>query len=257
MLRAAVLRRPRAVAGRARRRVSDAPPKEGGKEKEAAGWPWYLKLAGYGGAVGGTGLVGVLLLQNEINLRHSADAIAPQVVDLVRGQWPFPDEDPERRAYVKAIENELASGSRVVFSASTGRRAVLPPTTLMSDARAAVGCGHDLAVDFEDVRDDDVGGALGAAEEEAAPAPAMLPLERLAARRGPSVWAPPPRDPSEHDADAERKARIGGLKERRARIGEELAGGMRSVDDVTAEVAAIEKSLRELEGKGGGFWRRR
>ena len=240
-----------------RRGLADAPKADAPKaDAEPIAWPWYLKVLGAGAAVGGATTTVVLLLTHERGIRASADAVAPALVDVVRSQFPFKDEDPERRAYVKRLAAELAAAPR--RARAGGRDAVVDPTATGAEARAALGGGRDdldLAFDDVDAAADDASVDAAAADDAAAP----LALERAVARRGASVWASQiVPAPSAADVDAGNRALVEQLEAKKVEIGAELASGRRQVDDVQAEVEAIDARLRELRGGGGRarWWRR-
>ena len=129
----------RAVMAAANYTVEKAPEK---------GWPWYLKAIGASAACAGTGAYIALLMHHELGFRRFCESISPALVDLVRQRYPFADEDPERRAYLKKLEAELATPRTVAFE---GRRVEVDGEASASECRDALGIACDLDIDIEDV----------------------------------------------------------------------------------------------------------
>ena len=206
------------------------------KARPEKGWPWYLKALGASAACAGTGAYIALLMHHELGFRRFCESISPSLVDLVRQRYPFADEDPERRAYVKQLEAELAIPRTVSFN---GRRVEVDGEASASECREALGIACDLDIDVEDVEGvDEVMVA-----EEAVRRPSQL--EIAVARCGASVWAPlPPQIPTEGPT-----AQIEELEARKRKIGDDLASGVLRVDAAQPEVDAIESRLRELRKK--------
>ena len=227
-----LLRRAALAARRAPRRLSTAPAAEKAPEK---GWPWYLKAIGAYAACAGTGAYIALLMHHELGFRRFCEGVSPALVDLVRQRYPFADEDPERRSYVKKLEVELATPRTISFE---GRRVEVAAGASASECREALGIACDLDIDVEDVEGvDEVMVA-----EEAVRRPS--PLEIAVARCG-AVWAPlPPSIPTEGPT-----AQIEELVARKRKIGDDLASGLLRVDAAQPEVDAIETRLRELRKK--------
>ena len=198
------------------------------------GWPWYLK-ASAPAACAGTGAYVALLMHHELGFRRFCESISPSLVDLVRQRYPFADEDPERRAYLKKLTEELATPRTVSFN---GRRVEVDGEASASECREALGIACDLDIDIEDVEGVDEPIAL---EEARQPSQ----LEIAVARCGASVWAPlPPQIPTEGPT-----AQIEELEARKRKIGDDLAAGVLRVDAAQPEIDAIETRLRELRKK--------
>ena len=129
------------------RRLSTAPPAAAPKAPEK-GWPWYLKAIGASAACAGTGAYVALLMHHELGFRRFCEGVSPSLVDLVRQRYPFADEDPERRAYVQKLTEELATPRTVSFN---GRRVEVAAGASASECREALGIACDLDIDIEDV----------------------------------------------------------------------------------------------------------
>ena len=218
------------------RRLSTAPPAATPEKAPEKGWPWYLKAIGASAAAAGTGAYVALLMHHELGFRRFCESISPSLVDLVRQRYPFADEDPERRAYVKQLEAELATPRTVSFN---GNRVEVAGGASASECREALGIACDLDIDIEDVEGVD---EVMVAEDEARQ-PSQL--EIAVARCGASVWAPlPPQIPTEGPT-----AQIEELEARKRKIGDDLAAGVLRVDAAQPEIDAIETRLRELRKK--------
>ena len=167
-----------------RRRLSTAPPAATPEKATTPekGWPWYLKAIGASAACAGTGAYVALLMHHEIGFRRFCEGISPSLVDLVRERYPFADEDPERRAYVQKLTEELATPRTISFD---GRRVEVAAGASASECREALGIACDLDIDIEDVD-----GVDEIVAEEEARRPSQL--EIAVARCGASVWAPLP-----------------------------------------------------------------
>ena len=221
----------RRAALAARRSLSTAAP----EKTPEKGWPWYLKAIGASAACAGTGAYIALLMHHEVGFRRFCESLSPALVDLVRQRYPFADEDPERRAYVQKLTEELATPRMISFD---GRRVEVAAGASASDCREALGIACDLDVDIEDVE-----GVDEIVAEEEARRPSQL--EIAVARCGASVWAPlPPQVPTEGPT-----AQIEELEARKRKIGDDLASGVLRVDAAQPEVDAIETRLRELRKK--------
>ena len=206
------------------------------KARPEKGWPWYLKAIGATAACAGTGAYVALLMHHELGFRRFCESISPSLVDLVRQRYPFADEDPERRAYLKKLEAELATPRTVAFE---GRRVEVAGGASASECREALGIACDLDIDIEDV--EGVDEVMVAEEELRRPSQ----LEIAVARCGASVWAPlPPQIPTEGPT-----AQIEELEARKRKIGDDLASGALRVDAAQQEIDAIESRLRELRKK--------
>ena len=200
------------------------------------GWPWYLKAIGASAACAGTGAYVALLMHHELGFRRFCESVSPSLVDLVRKRYPFADEDPERRAYVKKLTEELATPRMISFE---GRRVAVAAGASASECREALGIACDLDIDIEDV--DGVEEVMVAEDEVRRPSQ----LEVAVARCGASVWAPlPPQIPTEGPT-----AQIEELEARKRKIGDDLASGVLRVDAAQPEIDAIETRLRELRKK--------
>ena len=218
------------------RRLSAAPPSAAPEKAPEKGWPWYLKAIGASAACAGTGAYVALLMHHELGFRRFCESISPSLVDLVRQRYPFADEDPERRAYLKKLTEELATPRTVSFN---GRRVEVAAGASASECREALGIACDLDIDIEDVEGAD--DPIDVAEEARRP----TPLEIAVARCGASVWAPlPPQIPTEGPS-----TQIEELEARKRKIGDDLAAGVLRVDAAQPEVDAIEARLRELRKK--------
>ena len=225
LLRRAALRLPP-------RRLSSTAAPEKAPEK---GWPWYLKAIGASAACAGTGAYIALLMHHELGFRRFCESLSPALVDLVRQRYPFADEDPERRAYLKKLTEELATPRTVAFD---GRRVEVAAGASASECREALGIACDLDIDVEDVE-----GVDEIVAEEEARRPSQL--EIAVARCGASVWAPlPPQIPTEGST-----AQIEELEARKRKIGDDLSAGVLRVDAAQPEIDAIESRLRELRKK--------
>ena len=217
------------------RRLSAAPPSAAPEKAPEKGWPWYLKAIGASAACAGTGAYVALLMHHELGFRRFCESISPSLVDLVRQRYPFADEDPERRAYLKKLTEELATPRTVSFN---GRRVEVDGEASASECREALGIACDLDIDIEDVDGVD---EVMIAEEARRPSQ----LEIAVARCGASVWAPlPPSIPTEGPT-----AQIEELEARKRKIGDDLASGTLRVDAAQPEIDAIETRLRELRKK--------
>ena len=224
-----LLRQACRAARRSPRRLSTAPATP---EK---GWPWYLKAIGASAACAGTGAYVALLMHHEIGFRRFCESISPALVDLVRERYPFADEDPEQRAYVQKLTEELATPRTISFD---GRRVEVAAGASASECREALGIAYDLDIDIEDVE-----GVDEIVAEDEARRPSQL--EIAVARCGASVWAPlPPQIPTEGPT-----AQIEELEARKRKIGDDLASGVLRVDAAQPEIDAIESRLRELRKK--------
>ena len=87
-----------------------------------------------------------LLMHHELGFRRFCESVSPSLVDLVRQRYPFADEDPERRAYVKQLEAELATPRTVAFN---GRRVEVAGGASASECREALGIACDLDIDID------------------------------------------------------------------------------------------------------------
>ena len=225
-----LLRRAALAARRSPRLLSTAPATP---EK---GWPWYLKAIGASAACAGTGAYIALLMHHELGFRRFCESLSPSLVDLVRERYPFADEDPERRAYVQKLTEELATPRTISFE---GRRVEVGGEASASECREALGIACDLDIDIEDV--EGVEAPIVAEDEARRPSQ----LEVAVARCGASVWAPlPPQIPTEGPT-----AQIEELEARKRKIGDDLAAGVLRVDAAQPEIDAIESRLRELRKK--------
>ena len=130
------------------RRLSAAPPAATPEKAPEKGWPWYLKAIGASAACAGTGACVALLMHHELGFRRFCESVSPSLVDLVRQRYPFADEDPERRAYVKKLTEELATPRTVSFN---GNRVEVAGGASASECREALGIACDLDIDVEDV----------------------------------------------------------------------------------------------------------
>ena len=174
-------------------------------------------------------------MHHELGFRRFCEGVSPALVDLVRQRYPFADEDPEQRAYVQKLTEELATPRTVSFE---GRRVEVASEASASECREALGIACDLDIDVEDVEGLDEPIAL---EEARRPSQ----LEIAVARCGASVWAPlPPSIPTEGPT-----AQLEELEMRKRKIGDDLASGVLRVDAAQPEVDAIETRLRELRKK--------
>ena len=174
-------------------------------------------------------------MHHEVGFRRFCEGVSPALVDLVRQRYPFADEDPERRAYVQKLTEELATPRTVVFE---GRRVEVAAGASASECREALGIACDLDIDIEDVEGVD---EIVAQEETRRPSQ----LEIAVARCGASVWAPlPPQIPTEGPT-----AQIEELEARKRKIGDDLASGVLRVDAAQPEIDAIESRLKELRKK--------
>ena len=217
------------------RRLSTAPPAAAPEKAPEKGWPWYLKAVGASAACAGTGAYIALLMHHELGFRRFCEGVSPALVDLVRQRYPFADEDPERRAYVQKLTEELATPRTISFD---GRRVEVAAGASASECREALGIACDLDIDVEDVDGVD---EIVAQDEARRPSQ----LEVAVARCGASVWAPlPPQIPTEGPT-----AQIEELEARKRKIGDDLASGTLRVDAAQPEVDAIEARLRELRKK--------
>ena len=254
-----------AVRREARRALSEQAAPKTEAASEAIKWPWYLKALGLGAGVGGAGTTVVLVLQHEYGIRAKVDAVAPALVDLVRSRFPFKDEDPDRRRYALTLERARREGPPHAVLAG-GKRVLLDGATPASAARTALGEGvGDLDLAFEDEPDVDDGrggGGGGDAPSDAhdgddAPSTRPFALERFVARRGASVWAANYNvAPTAAEVEVGKRDAILALEDRKRDIGADLASGRRQVDDVQAEVQAIDDRIRDLQtgGKRRWFW---
>jgi len=174
-------------------------------------------------------------MHHEIGFRRFCESISPALVDLVRERYPFADEDPEQRAYVQKLTEELATPRTISFD---GRRVEVAAGASASECREALGIACDLDIDIEDVE-----GVDEIVAEDEARRPSQL--EIAVARCGASVWAPlPPQIPTEGPT-----AQIEELEARKRKIGDDLASGTLRVDAAQPEIDAIESRLRELRKK--------
>jgi len=221
------------------RRLSDRPsavPQM--PDAPAKGWPWYLKALGASLAAAGTGAYIILLMHHEKGFRQFCDDSVPALVDLVRERYPFDNEDPIYRAYLKTLAVDLVTPRTVAFN---GQRVAVDGGASASACREALGIACDLDIGVDDAD----GGPEVFVEEEAVTRPS--PLEIAVGRGGASVWAPVPQLlVASQNGNA---SLIDDLEAQKRKIGDELASGKLRVDAAQPEIAALENRLAELRRK--------
>ncbi|KAJ1447072.1 hypothetical protein M885DRAFT_544100 [Pelagophyceae sp. CCMP2097] len=228
-----------------RARFSSVPP---AAEKPSPPFPKYLIAIFSAAGAAGVATVGVLTLTHEPGLRCAAESVAPGAVDWLRKRGNFPDEDAEYRAYAARLDKELFADRAAVPVAVRGAvlDEALPANTTVEDVRGKVGLVvGQLDLDFADLSpmaDDEH-------YDEAVSRTAAYDLEvRINDQVSASLWAPPVRayEPSAAEALEQKRSQLEALNSRRAQLGAELQSGRREVDDVRAELAAIDDRIREL-----------
>lgn len=209
-----------------------------------SGFPRYL-VALFGSAcAAGLGVVGVLVLTHEPRIRDAVELMAPTVVSLVRDKIGFADENVSERQYWAKLQQELFSDA--VCVSAGGETAEFGPRTGVSEACRRLSVSHHLdltADDLPPIVDD-----AATADESRS----VTKLEKLATSHGaPSLWAVP-HDLAQRPLSAQtpqgRKQALDALEERKRVLQHELTSGRRDVDDVNAELRAIDQRRRELRG---------
>lgn len=206
-----------------------------------AAFPRYLTAILGGVGVGACGVVGVILLTHEPEIRTNVESVLPWLVEVVRQRLGFPDEDQNRRAYVVRLERELFSDTVTVRA--QGASVDLDPTTSVADACLALDGAHPL-----DLRADDLPVHV---EEEVEEESQLSGLEAvITAHLGASLWSPPDelRAPTAEELAKGKREALKSLDARKLELKAQVASGQRDVDDANAELKAIDDRRRQLRG---------
>lgn len=216
---------------------------------KSSGFPRYL-IALFGSAcAAGVGVVGVLVLTHEPKIREAVELVAPAVVSLVRDKIGFADENISERQYRAKLQQELFSDAVCIRAGA--ENAELRPRTGVSEACRRLSVSHHL-----DLTADDLPPVVDDATVE--DPRSVTNLEKLATSHGaPSLWAVPhdlAQRPLSAQTPQERKQALEALEERKRILQHELTSGRRDIDDVNAELRAIDQRRRELRGSLFSFF---
>lgn len=207
----------------------------------AKGFPGYLTALLGGVGVGACGVVGVILLTHEPEIRSNVESVLPWLVEAVRQRFGFADEDKKKRAYVEQLERELLSDTVTVRA--QGASVDLDPATSVADACRALDGAHPF-----DLRADDLPVHVEEDEEEASQAWGLEAV--VTAHLGGSLWSPPDelRAPTAEELAQGKREALKSLDARKLELKAQVASGQRDVDDANAELKAIDDRRRQLRG---------
>lgn len=183
--------------------------------------------------------MGVLVLTHERGVREYAEERIPSLVEFVRERVGFADEDKAEREYRQRLHKELFETTVCVRAAGTSME--MDPSTKVSEALDKLFVSHPL-----DLAVDDLSSGEEEVEQEHELILDVTSLEKLAnAHLGASLWSVPAT--RETSPDDDRQQAIDALEKRKLELREQLNSGRLNVDDVDAELKAIEERLRELQ----------
>jgi len=230
--------------------------------------PWSWKWKAFGAAAVAIVVPGsfVSAIKYDPPFREQVEDFFPGPVEWLRGQLEFVGEDPDWRAYVAALEEELKEPVQVLYdSVDMGK---IDPTTPISK----LGAPLTAKLEFGDLQvpggqeDTDTNPAMDPGPPEASLA--LVGLQRdlqtfslwhQLAPAAPGEYgaslAVRPRDKELNKQDAE--ALLQHLKDRLKELEEEKKmPGMRAIDDIDDETKAVKARTKQLKKEHfrSGWW---